>query len=1038
MENVTKDLPSINNDLNATIHKESERFQEFYTWLEKNMPPILYEEIGREYLIVVARTLMGFHLQDYFSLIQFGHFAIVMCQDSTDADLKILKNFSMYGIRNYQSYISKAPPPVPGIKANLRIAAVYFIESSAEVQTNPYTPETKEHLRSLVNVRNSSITDGEFEQIFNSFSLRFLRSLSTERLVLAIDMFHRATTRDSCQYEVRYNEDWQEKSSVSMQIVLAWRNCPKNNFLYRMAGVIHRHQLVIKRVNASYVNSFSKDGILVMALGLHGSNGKPAWEIENIHDFLREFVTIKYFEDGDPVEKMLVSTGYVSGNEGNLVRTIVTFIHQALVHIDQNLYTLDNIVEALCRHPELTAHICEAFRSKFDPWNTNIDTYLKLKKRIVNDISKIDTGHEDNDIRRKNVLTQGINFVNFTLKTNFYRTNFTALSFRLDPLYLEEIPFNRPAFFPVLPFAIIFVKGMYTFSFHIRFKDLSRGGVRTIYPEQKERMLVEINRVFTECYNLAYTQDKKNKDIPEGGAKAVIFVKPYEQLDLETDILARELGASGLNKKDIDAKVDNYRKEQKLEYLHHAQRTFVEALITIVNCEANGKLKAKHVLDFWQKPEYLYLGPDENMHDSMIEWIAEYSKKHNYKPGSAFISGKPILGINHKEYGVTSLGLNVYLEYVLKQLGIDPYKNVFTVKISGGPDGDVAGNEICNLQRYYPKTAKILALTDASGTIYDPKGLNLDILVDLFKQGKPIRHYPPEELHEEGFLVDRETSRSKNTFSQQTLCWKKINGKVVEEWHSGNDMNHLWRRNVHVISTDVFIPAGGRPKTLNGANVSEFLDPSGKPTAKAIVEGANLYLDDDARYFLEDLGVLIIKDSSANKTGVICSSFEVLSGLTLGDKGFLENKPALVEEILHRLRLVAGLEANLLLTTFNENGGRLTDISDEISARINHFFDQILEYLDSIDLPSNPEDPLIRCFLNYCLPLLRTKHLHALLEQIPPNHKKAIIACFLSADTVYKRGLSWLPSIVDVLPVILHENCEPEQGASPPAPPPKA
>lgn len=1025
MENTTKDPVSINGDLTATIQKESKRFHEFYTWLETSMPAAFYEEMGQEYLIVIARTLMGFHLQGFFSLIQFGSFAIVMCQDSTDADLKILKNFSQYGIRNYQSYISKVPPPVPEIKGNLRVATVYFVEA-IETQTNPYTPETKAQLRNLVHIRNTGITDSEFEQIFSSFSPRFLRSLSSERLVLAIDMYHRATTRDSCQYEVRYNEDWQEKSSVSMQIVLAWRNCPKNDFLYRMARVIHRHQLVIKRVNASYVNSFSKDGILVMALGLHGSNGKPAWEIENIHDFLREFVTIKYFEDGDMIDKMLVSNSYISGNEGNLVRAIVTFIHQALVHIDQNLYTIDNIIEALCRHPELTAHICEAFKNKFDPWNNNLDTYLKLKKRIINDIHKIDTGHEDNDIRRKNVLSQGINFVNYTLKTNFYRTNFTALSFRLDPLYLEEIPFDRPKYFPVLPFAIIFVKGMHTFSFHIRFKDLSRGGVRTIYPEQKERMLVEINRVFTECYNLAYTQDKKNKDIPEGGAKAVIFVKTYDQIDVETDILAKELQSTGLTKKDVEAKVENFRREQKLEYLHHAQRTFVESLITIVNCEADGKLKAKHVLDYWQKPEYLYLGPDENMHDSMIEWIAEYSKKHNYKPGSAFISGKPLLGINHKEYGVTSLGLNVYLEYVLKQLGIDPYKDVFTVKISGGPDGDVAGNEICNLQRYYPKTAKILALTDGSGTIYDPQGLDLNILFELFKQGKPIRFYPPEIIHDDGFLVDRETSRSKNTLSQQTLCWKKINGKVVEEWHSGNDMNHLWRRNVHVVSADVFIPAGGRPRTLNGSNVTEFLDATGQPTAKAIVEGANLYLDNDARHFLEDLGVLIIKDSSANKTGVICSSFEVLSGLTLGDEGFLKNKPILVEEILHRLRLVAALEANLLLTTFNENGGRLTDISDAISAHINHFFDQILEYLDTIELSNAPQDPLVRCFLNYCLPILRKKHLNALLEQIPTNHKKAIIACFLAADTVYKRGLSWFPSIADVLPVLLQENTEPE------------
>ena len=41
----------------------------------------------------------------------------------------------------------------------------------------------------------------------------------------------------------------------------------------------------------------------------------------------------------------------------------------------------------------------------------------------------------------------------------------------------------------------------------------------------------------------------------------------------------------------------------------------------------------KHILDYWKRPEYLYLGPDENMHDEMIQWIADYSKKYRYRPG---------------------------------------------------------------------------------------------------------------------------------------------------------------------------------------------------------------------------------------------------------------------------------------------------------------------------------------------------------------------------------------------------------------------
>ena len=98
------------------------------------------------------------------------------------------------------------------------------------------------------------------------------------------------------------------------------------------------------------------------------------------------------------------------------------------------------------------------------------------------------------------------------------------------------------------------------------------------------------------------------------------------------------------------------------------------------------------------------------MHDSMIQWIADFSKKYGYKPGSSFISSKPKVGINHKEYGVTSLGVNVYMEAVLKYIGIDPNKDVFTVKMSGGPDGDVAGNQILNLVQVLSNYRQVVSL----------------------------------------------------------------------------------------------------------------------------------------------------------------------------------------------------------------------------------------------------------------------------------------------------------------------------------------
>lgn len=1010
--------------LEQAIQSEAETFKHYYAWLHESMPPLFFEEMSGENVMLVVHNLIGFPLQGFFTTIHLPRAAIVIALDSADADLRILKNYSMYGVKNYQSYISKTPPPFVGVSTNLRIAQIFFTEAVEHVEV-PFPEESKEELRALVKQRNPNVSDEEFTKIISSINTRFLRSLHIDRLILALDMFFRAKTRDNCQYEVRYNEDWEEKGLPSMQIVLAWRNTPKYHFLYRIARIIHRYGLMMKRVNCTYIDPYSVKSILVMTLGIHGSDGRAVWDVADIPDFLRELATVKYFASFDQIDKELIKTKIIPGKMGNFLRAATNFIHQALVHIDPNLYSYEHIEADLCRHPELTREICTAFEKKFDPDRSNLTEYKQIRAKCLQEIANLDTGHPGNDTRRKNVLKQALNLVHFTEKTNFYRLNYTSIGFRLNPSYLDDIPFDRKKKFPELPYAIFFFKGMHFFAFHIRFKDLSRGGVRTIYPKLEEHMISERNTIFTECYNLAFTQQKKNKDIPEGGSKAAIFLKPFGRLESEADILEKELADSGLPLEQVKEKIEIFKEEQKVEYLYQAQRSFIETLINLVNCDADGTLRAKNIIDYWKRPEYIYLGPDENMHDPMIQWIAAHSKRYGYKPGSAFISGKPIVGINHKQFGVTSLGVNVYMEALLNHLGINPETDCFTIKISGGPDGDVAGNQILNLYKKYPETAKLIALTDVSGTIYDPKGLNLASLADLFYQGRPIKFYPPEYLSEGGFLLDKEVKQKQSAYAQQTLCWKNINGTLTKEWLSGSEMNHLFRNNVHEKPADIFIPAGGRPRTLHEGNVEDFLNSDGTPTARGIVEGANLYFTQRARTFLEELGVLIIKDSSANKTGVICSSFEVLAGLVLNESTFIERKDELIKEILERLKQCAQNEAKLLLDSHKETGLPLTTISENISARINEFTYQLLDYLDTIDLPTDPTDPLIKCYLDYSLPLLVKHYTKELLHEVPEHHKKAIIACHLATHLVYKNGLSWKPTVVDILPVLIHSMANP-------------
>jgi glutamate dehydrogenase len=187
--------------------------------------------------------------------------------------------------------------------------------------------------------------------------------------------------------------------------------------------VIHRHGLALKRVTATYINPYSKDNILLMSLAIHGAKGSAAWEETDLDDFLQELVTVKYFPGQEAIETTFVDSKLISGNLGNVVKTMIHFIHQVLVQADPYLYSFSNIEEGICRHPELTVQLTQAFEKKFHPGKTDLKAYKEIRDKLLELVDQIDTGQEANDTRRKNILKQGMNFIDHVLKTNVYRDN---------------------------------------------------------------------------------------------------------------------------------------------------------------------------------------------------------------------------------------------------------------------------------------------------------------------------------------------------------------------------------------------------------------------------------------------------------------------------------------------------------------------------------------------------------------------------------------------------------------------------------------
>jgi len=333
---------------------------------------------------------------------------------------------------------------------------------------------------------------------------------------------------------------------------------------------------------------------------------------------------------------------------------------------------------------------------------------------------------------------------------------------------------------------------------------------------------------------------------------------------------------------------------------------------------------------------------------------------------------------------VTSEGVVVFLDTALRAIGINPDQDTFTVKITGGPDGDVAGNGIRILNREYGDNVKILGIADGSGCGEDPDGLNHDELLRLFEEALPIADFNRDKLGPSGNIATIDDP---------------------EGVHLRNTMHDR-------IEADAFIPCGGRPATIHGGNWKNFLKEDGTPSAKVIVEGANLFLTPDARRELSNAGALILKDSSANKCGVICSSFEIGACMLLDESEFMEIKEEFVGQVLSRLRDLARAEAELLARLHQHHPhSPLPEMSIRISRIMSRVSDSLIA--NWAKMGETQQQELKRLVVEHLPPILVERVGDALWTEMPDAYLQWMMAKSLAARIVYREGFEYLETMED-------------------------
>jgi glutamate dehydrogenase (NAD(P)+) len=215
-------------------------------------------------------------------------------------------------------------------------------------------------------------------------------------------------------------------------------------------------------------------------------------------------------------------------------------------------------------------------------------------------------------------------------------------------------------------------------------------------------------------------------------------------------------------------------------------------------------------------PEKDVPAPDVNTNDQIMAWVMDTYSMHVGHTSTAVVTGKPIeMGGSLGRREATGRGVMIVTREAAKHLKLE-IRNA-TVAVQGfGNVGSVSADLLSKIG------AKIVAVTDWKGGVYNKSGLDIAKMIDYAKQHRSIEGFPGGEPIDNAALFE--------------------------------------------LPVDILIPAAleNQITAENAPNIK----------AKIIAEGANGPTTPDAHKHLHERGVFVIPDILANAGGVTTSYFE--------------------------------------------------------------------------------------------------------------------------------------------------------------------
>lgn len=182
--------------------------------------------------------------------------------------------------------------------------------------------------------------------------------------------------------------------------------------------------------------------------------------------------------------------------------------------------------------------------------------------------------------------------------------------------------------------------------------------------------------------------------------------------------------------------------------------------------------------------------PDVFTNSQIMAWMMdEYSKIDEFNnPG--FITGKPIvLGGSHGRESATAKGVTIVLNEAAKKKGIDIKGARIVIQGFGN-----AGSFLAKF--LHDAGAKVVAISDAYGALYDPEGLDIDYLLDRRDSFGTV------------------TKLFNNTISNDALF--ELDCDIIVP---AAVENQITRENAHNIKASIVVEAANGPTTMEATKI---------------------------------------------------------------------------------------------------------------------------------------------------------------------------------------------------------------------------